>query len=184
MDVRERLIRSGTELLESDGLHVLSLRSIARRAGLSHGAPRNHFPTYASLLAAIARSGIEDLNTVLQPAFSNSNPSEGLHAAATAYVDFAARRPEMFELIARHDLLEGAGGNLREITGTWFGSLSDALERLRDRPVSANEALALWANVHGLAILLSRQTINAVAVVAPRTAIEVALRVHLARDQI
>ncbi|NED63644.1 helix-turn-helix transcriptional regulator, partial [Streptomyces sp. SID10244] len=62
MDGRERLAKAGVELLERDGLAELTQCRIATAAGVSHGAPRHHFPTYAGLLAAIAREGIDDLN--------------------------------------------------------------------------------------------------------------------------
>lgn len=54
-DLRIRLVDVGVELLAREGVGALSLREIARRAGVSHGAPRRHFPTHLELLSAIAR---------------------------------------------------------------------------------------------------------------------------------
>lgn len=155
----------GVELLESGGLAALSLRRIATAAGVSHGAPRHHFPTYAGLLAAIARAGVEELDRSLAPCFADPDPAAGVRRAARAYLDFATARPEMFELIARHDLLEGAGGRLREITARWYADLAGALARLWDvSPVSVGTpALALWSGVHGLAVLVTRRTTEAVS---------------------
>src|SRR5690606_21343333 len=59
--LRERLVDTGVELLERDGVGGLGLRAIARAAGVSHGAPRRWFPTHAALLAAIAARGFGDL---------------------------------------------------------------------------------------------------------------------------
>ncbi|WP_235736892.1 TetR/AcrR family transcriptional regulator [Nocardioides alcanivorans] len=158
MSARERLVSVGTEMLEEHGLAGISLRSIASSAGVSHGAPRRHFPTYRALLAAIARGGIEALDLEIRPALADSEPRRGIRQAAEAYLDFAAARPEMFALITRHDLLEGAGGELREITACWFADLRQALGRARGDAVSAEDCLALWAGVHGLAALTSRRT--------------------------
>lgn len=155
--MRDDLVATGTELLESDGLASLSLRRIAREAGVTHGAPRYHFPTYESLLAAIARRGVEDLDTDLAPCLADPDPREAVHRAARAYFAFAVRRPEMFELILRHDLLNRAGGNLRELTLPWFTGLQKALARI-DGDESPTRALALWAGVHGVAALAARGT--------------------------
>ena len=47
---RERLLQSAREVVATDGLEGLTLRAIARRAGVSHGAPLRHFPTLAAPL--------------------------------------------------------------------------------------------------------------------------------------
>ena len=54
-DLRARLVEAGVELVAREGTEALSLREIARRAGVSHGAPRRYFPTHRELLAAVAR---------------------------------------------------------------------------------------------------------------------------------
>lgn len=155
--MRDDLVAAGTELLESDGLSSLSLRRIASAAGVTHGAPRYHFPTYESLLAAIARCGIEDLGADLAPCLAEPDPRDAVRRAARAYFAFAVRRPEMFELIVRHDLLNSAGGNLREVTVPWFTALRQVLARV-DGNDDPTRALALWASVHGIAVLAARRT--------------------------
>jgi AcrR family transcriptional regulator len=60
-----RLIEVGVDLVGRDGCQARSLREIARRAGVSHGAPRRHFPTHHALLAAIAREGYEHLGQLV-----------------------------------------------------------------------------------------------------------------------
>jgi len=147
---RDRLVSAGVTLLERDGLAALTLRRIATAAGVSHGAPRHHFPTYAGLLAAIARTGIDDLGAELARAWQEPG-DQALRTAAHTYLDFARRRPEMFELIVRHDLLAGAGGDLRSITGQWF-------VRLVELVGDTDRALAIWSGVHGLAVLTNRRT--------------------------
>ncbi|MGD3110816.1 TetR/AcrR family transcriptional regulator, partial [Streptomyces sp. YGL11-2] len=59
--LRERLIDVGVDLVTTDGPAALGLREIARRAGVSHGAPRRYFPTHRALLSAIARRGFAEL---------------------------------------------------------------------------------------------------------------------------
>lgn len=140
-DTRAQLIAAGVEIVDSDGFAAVGVRSVAARAGVSHGAPRRYFPALTNLLAAIAAEGIADLNDVLAPAMRT-----GLGDGAVAYWRFAQSRPGMFELIFRHDLLDAAGGNLRATTGGWFADLAHALG-------GQQQALACWATVHGLCVL-------------------------------
>lgn len=173
MSPHDRLVSVGTELLEEHGLAGISLRSIASAAGMSHGAPRRHFPTYDALLAAVARRGLEDLDAEIGPALA----ADDLRTAARSYLAFAQARPEMFALITRHDLLEGAGGNLREITGRWFADLGSVLSRMTARRPSPEECLALWSGIHGLAALASRRATEPTGVDA-EAALEVLLEMH------
>lgn len=176
MSARDRLVTVGTELLEEHGLGGISLRSIAAAAGVSHGAPRRHFPTYDALLAAIARGGLEELDALLGPALAEDDVA----GAARAYLAFARARPELFALLTRHDLLAGAGGNLREITGRWFADLGATLARTTGRTPAPEEVLALWSGVHGLAALTSRRATEPTGI-DPEAALGVLLDRALAR---
>lgn len=105
--LRERLIDAGVDLVTADGSASLGLREIARRAGVSHGAPRRYFPTHHSLLSAIARRGFADLATRLTAAAeSGQTPRARLRALADAFLEYAGEHGGMFELMFRHDLLD------------------------------------------------------------------------------
>ncbi|MCY4668944.1 MAG: TetR/AcrR family transcriptional regulator, partial [Rhodococcus sp.] len=73
--LRETLVATGVEILDADGATELTLREIARRAGVSHGAPRRYFPTHNSLLAAIASHGLRDLADRLDPVLAGKQPA-------------------------------------------------------------------------------------------------------------
>src|SRR3954470_17826822 len=114
MDVRERLIEAGVQLVAEEG--EVSLREIARRAGVSHGAPRRYFPTHVDLLSAIAREGFADLTARVEETMRDVDPEPRtrLTALARTYLDFAAAHRGMFELMFRHDLLDSGRLRLRE----------------------------------------------------------------------
>ncbi|MEE3853233.1 TetR/AcrR family transcriptional regulator [Gordonia sp. LSe1-13] len=162
MDVREQLVRAGVELLEEKGIGSLTQRLIATRVGVSHGAPRHHFPSYAHLLAAMARSGVDDLDVGVQDSLSIPNPQLALFSVGKCVIDFAIARPAMFELISRHDLLEGAGANLRQTTNGWLVSASTRIREIRSDG-DQRHALALWAGVQGLGTMFSRRSVEAIA---------------------
>lgn len=163
--LRERLVDAGVELVLSGGTASVGLREIARRAGVSHGAPRRYFPTHDSLLSAIARRGFEDLHARFETATAGAAaPRARLAAAARAYVGYALDHRGMFDLMFRHDVLEGApqadgGPRLRETSLPLFGAIVELVARCRAEqdaaaaataPPAAVTAAALWANLHGL----------------------------------
>jgi AcrR family transcriptional regulator len=162
MDVRAHLVQAGVELLEEKGLASLTQRQIATRVGVSHGAPRHYFPTYASLLAAIARVGVEELDAVIREDLAIPDARSALSALASDVVEFAVERPAMFELIARHDLLEGGGGNLRELTGRWLELVVGRIREIR-ADADLRHGLALWAGVQGLGTMLGRRSADVIS---------------------
>lgn len=155
---RTKLVQAGVGLLEEGGISAVGLRAITRAAGVSHGAPRRYFPTHVSLLAAIADAGFADLRAELEPALSDSERAlrDRLVESALRYVAFARRRPAMFGLIFRHDLLEGGGENLRTKTVPVVGSLAQMLGGGSTQP----RALQLWTSIHGIAVLTSTRALD------------------------
>ncbi|MEU5915319.1 TetR/AcrR family transcriptional regulator [Streptomyces sp. NPDC047141] len=152
--LRARLVRVGVELLDAEGVHALSLREIARRAGVSHGAPRRHFPAHLDLLSAIARQGFAELAARVAEEDSEEAPArERIEALARVYLDYAGTRRGMYELMFRHDLLESGRLGLRETSLPLFAHLAALVARVRPGAEPAVLAGALWANLHGLAQL-------------------------------
>ncbi|WP_097221564.1 MULTISPECIES: TetR/AcrR family transcriptional regulator [unclassified Streptomyces] len=164
--LRERLVDAGVELVLTEGSGSVGLREIARRAGVSHGAPRRYFPTHRALLSAIARRGFEELGARSVAATCETNqPRAQLAALARVYVAFARERRGMFELMFRHDLLDSggrgeapAGPRLREATLPMFDGVVALVARCRGEATDSSAALtaaALWSNLHGIAELWS-----------------------------
>lgn len=158
--LRQRLVDSALELLAQDGLDAVSLRAIARRAGVSHGAPRWHFPTRAALLCAVAHRGFIELGERMGPVLVDrgSPPLARLAAACRVYVAFAQDRTSLFELMFRHDLLEESEPWLRFTSLPLFAALVELVGEAQAggwRTARAPDAVAgaLWGSVHGLAQL-------------------------------
>ncbi|MYW08442.1 TetR family transcriptional regulator [Streptomyces sp. SID2563] len=177
--LRERLIDAGVDLVMTEGSASLGLREIARRAGVSHGAPRRYFPTHHALLSAIARRGFTDLAARFAAAADGTGtPREQLRGLAGAFLDYAGEYGGMFELMFRHDLLDSeahasdtdadapGGPRLRESTLPLFARLVELVTQDRAQrtetgsgpsydsaPPPALTAAALWTNLHGIAVL-------------------------------
>jgi AcrR family transcriptional regulator len=165
--LRARLVDVGVDLVTKEGMQALSLREIARRAGVSHGAPRRYFPTHLALLSAIARRGFQDLaaraTEAVAAAGSEGDPRGQLALFGKVYLDFARTERGMYELMFRHDLLESDELGLRETSLPLYRTLVDLVGRARaesganggDGPGSDPVVVAgaLWANLHGIAQL-------------------------------
>ncbi|MEU1896202.1 TetR/AcrR family transcriptional regulator [Streptomyces pristinaespiralis] len=155
--LRARLVAAGVELVTTRGVEALSLREIARSAGVSHGAPRRYFPTHLSLLSAIAREGFADLARRSDAVGAGEDdPRARVAALCRLYLEFARTDGGMFELMFRHDLLKSGHLGLRETSLPLFGRFVAAVAQVRPRPGDAPPqvaATALWANLHGIAQL-------------------------------
>jgi AcrR family transcriptional regulator len=152
--LRERLVAAGVELVARDGADGLTLREIARHAGVSHGAPRRYFPTHLSLLAAIAQEGYRILGERFAVLAADAEPRGRVLRLGRIYLEFARSEPGMFELMFRHDLLRGNGIGLRYAALPLFGTLVDLVRAAApDRGDPVVVAGALWANLHGIAQL-------------------------------
>lgn len=153
--LRARLIDAGVDLVAHEGAQALTLREIARRAGVSHGAPRRYFPTHLELLSAIARRGFEELGRRATEAVEGSaaSPRAQVSALGRGYLQFALGNRGMYELMFRHDLLESGHLGLRDISLPLFGRLVDLVGQVRPDVDARLVAGALWANLHGIAQL-------------------------------
>jgi AcrR family transcriptional regulator len=162
LPTREHLIATARELLDREGLEPLTLREIARRGGLSHGAPLRHFASLASLLAAVAAQGFRELAASIDAAVAAAGPTatarEHLAAASRGYARFALANPGVFALMFHPDRIDKADAAFRDAAGAAFAQLLALVESAqaggfrRDIP-TAHVASIVWATVHGLAQL-------------------------------
>lgn len=153
--LRTRLVDVGVELVTREGAQALTLREIARRAGVSHGAPRRYFPTHLELLSAIARRGFEMLADGAAEAVGDgtTDPRGQVEALGRRYLEFALGNQGMYELMFRHDLLESGHLALRDTSLPLFGHLVELVGRVRPDADARRIAGVLWANLHGIAQL-------------------------------
>jgi AcrR family transcriptional regulator len=153
--LRSRLVDVGVELVTTEGVQALSLREIARRAGVSHGAPRRYFPTHLELLSAIARRGFEELAGQGAAALGDgtASPREQISTLGRVYLDFALTHRGMHELMFRHDLLESNELGLRDASLPIFSLLVDLVGQARPDADAPLVAGALLANLYGIAQL-------------------------------
>lgn len=99
-NLRDTLLEAAFTLVDSGGVEAISMRALAREAGVSSAAPFRHFPDKKVLLAAIARKAAAELERKLEEASANgSDALTQFRAMSVAYVRFAAEHPTLFDLI-------------------------------------------------------------------------------------
>jgi AcrR family transcriptional regulator len=151
-DLRAALVRAAMELLEESGENALSLRAVARRAGVSPAAPYRHYADRETLVSAVAAVGYRELAERLSAAHPSPSTPEELASVAIAYVQFALERPALFRIMfgepCDHD-------NDERVSATETISLYVRAIVERSFPQTDADAMAtaIWALVHGLAFL-------------------------------
>lgn len=126
-NLRAVLLDEAVGVLRESGVDGLSLRDLARRAGVSHGAPRSHFVDRQALLDALAEAGFERLTTAVRRALDGEGSrTERLHRVARAYVDFAVDDAALMELMFQTKVTTKPEA-VHEAAGTLFTVLDGAL---------------------------------------------------------
>src|SRR3569623_3058773 len=113
--LREALLQAAKRVLERDGLAGLTLRAVAREAGVSHAAPTHHFGELTGLLSELAAIGFRRFGAAMIAARnSETHPLLKGLANAKAYVAYAQAQPGMFSLMFRTERLDMSRPSLNE----------------------------------------------------------------------
>jgi AcrR family transcriptional regulator len=152
-DLRRALLAAATEAIAEQGPAALSLRDLARRAGVSHAAPTHHFGDKKGLLTALAAEGFERLAAALREA--RAATGSFLEVGVT-YVRFATSHRAHFEVMWRPDLYHADDPALVAARSRSSDALYSAVTDLSDGPATADTrqaGLAAWSLAHGYATL-------------------------------
>jgi AcrR family transcriptional regulator len=151
-DLRAACLSAALELLEEHGATALSLRAVARRAGVAPSAPYRHYADRDALLSAVAAVGYRELAEHLATAHPAPSTADDLAAVATAYVHFALQRPALFRVMFGEPCDRDSSERVAATAAisAYVGAIVE-----RAFPGADPEALAtaIWALVHGLAFL-------------------------------
>ncbi len=161
-DLKNTLIDVALTHIARSGVSSLSLREVAREAGVSHSAAYRHFANKEDLLVAIAEQGFRQLGETLGTAARAhaDSPAGAFQAAGVAYVEFAVSHPEHLQIMFGGSISDAnAYPSLVAASDETYGALSrmvaqaSKIGQLRsgdDRMI----ALTCWATVHGLSQLI------------------------------
>jgi AcrR family transcriptional regulator len=158
-DLRQNVLQASLALIEEGGLDRLSMREVARKAGVSHQAPYHYFGDREAILAALAGEGFSRLGQSLARAAADAGePGDAVVAMGKAYVDFAIRHPPYFQVMFRADAVPlDRYPEARKQENEAFGKLVEEIDKAftGQAPEERRKiAVAVWAMVHGLATLI------------------------------
>jgi AcrR family transcriptional regulator len=157
-DLRAVILTEAARLVAERGADGISLRELARSAGVSHAAPAHHFTDRRGLFTALATEGFQLLAQALTDA-------RGRFAdAALAYVRFAIEHPGHYQVMFNRSLLDAADADLAAAEAAAGAELSRGVATLRAPNARADPAaaqLAAWSLVHGFSTLWLNDAVNA-----------------------
>jgi AcrR family transcriptional regulator len=161
--LHEALLKAAERVLERDGLAGLTLRAVAREAGVSHAAPTHHFGDLTGLVSELAAIGFRQFNEAMRAAgASGTTLMEKGMTRAKAYVGYAQAHPGMYGLMFRTERLDMSRPSLHEAASAAFAGLAGSIgesrhERIEEDALSLDQAAAIvraWSLVHGFTMLL------------------------------
>ncbi len=172
--LREALVQAGLKLLTEGGVQCLSLRAAAQLAGVSHAAPYRHFADKDALMSAIAEQGFRLLTAAMRNELAKIDCAQDsavddrarLRAIGAGYVGFACSHPAYLRVIFGGVVDKSSlSPELCAAGDAAFGVLLEVVEqgmasgdlRLGD---ANSVALACWAMVHGLSMLLIEKVLD------------------------
>lgn len=164
-DLQRALVEAGRSLLEREGITALSLRAVAREAGVSAAAPYHHFKDRAALLYAIAHQGNAALAAAMTAAYDGAEPGrDRIVKVGVAYVEFALKNPAlyrlMFETTRLYDHFPDSAeveGQIPRLIAATFGAAFPARRAELDRHLAG---IAGWAIFRGLAEVAQYRTLE------------------------
>lgn len=167
-DLKARLITAAHTLIRSGEGGALSLRGVARKAGVSEAAPYTWFKGKAELMAHVAALGFEALNVRLAASATDQDAIDTLCAMGQAYLDFAEAEPALYALMFSNEAeLDRSLPRYQSASGACFERLSFAASQCAgveaESETGQNAALAAWSLVHGLAQLSQQQPTGAIS---------------------
>ncbi|GAA1657261.1 TetR/AcrR family transcriptional regulator [Actinoplanes couchii] len=166
-DLRTALLTAADRSVRAHGVAQLSLRDLAREIGVSHAAPRRHFPDRQSLLDALAENGYTRLGERIRAAVASGDDgfAPRLRRAASAFAHFATENPALLELMnaAKH---RPGDSPVSRSADTAFAPLVDLIREGQDRHVLRagpfeEIGLILYATMNGIATLINNGLVDA-----------------------
>jgi AcrR family transcriptional regulator len=160
-DVRAGILEASRALMNEGGLGALSMREVARRAGVSHQAPYHYFADREAILAELAGDGFDKLHDYMVSALGHARPDRASRAKALgeAYVRFALNHPEVFKLMFRCEMCDlsrypDAKAKAERTFNTVVTTLGASGSANDKSNPDLAPVIACWSMAHGLATLL------------------------------
>ena len=163
--LRQALIEEALRMVKESGVESVSVRDVARRAGVSSGAPFRHFATRTALMTAVAEQAMgrfrDEIVRALAEAQSD-DPLDRFRALGTAYMRWVLRNPEHFEVISNRALIDFDRSESLRRDNDEIRSLMEQLlaEAHRRSPLRSDNVKAISFAARALAYGVARMFID------------------------
>jgi AcrR family transcriptional regulator len=152
-DLRMALLREGLTLLDIHGVEGVTIRAVARNAGVAHSAPANHFPSRRAMLTAIAAIVFADLADLTTEAITDltDKPEQGIQAFAETCFQFAFDSPNRYQLLWQRQLIDQDEPALAKEMERVYSALLSLLQQdqIHHRVDIETDDIAIWSMIHG-----------------------------------
>ena len=152
-DLKLELLREGLTLLDEDGIEGVTIRAVARMAGVAHSAPANHFPSRQAMLTAIATVIFTDLADLTIEAVTDleEEPEQAIQAFAETCFQFAFDTPNRYQLLWQRQLIDQDDPALATEMDRVYSALLSFLrpDQVNHRVDIETDAIAIWSMIHG-----------------------------------
>lgn len=163
-DVRASILQASISLMNEGGLGALSMREVARRAGVSHQAPYHYFTDREAILAELAGDGFDRLYDYMVSAIglARNTRAEKNRALGEAYIRFALNNPEVFRLMFRVEMCDltrypdakAKADKCFQLVADTLGANVGAASTTDKTSPDLVPVIAAWSAAHGLATLM------------------------------
>ena len=164
-NLREDILRSAFELLDTEGVDAIGIRKIARQLDVAHSAPANHFKNKQALLAALATESFRNLVTTLQNEIPQDTQDvrRAIHSFSNTILAFGLKYPNRYKLLWRREYSDDQNDELGVVMESIYTQLTGILsEHAQQKQVDVeSQAIALWSLIHGYVLLRLDENLQA-----------------------
>ncbi len=167
-NLHSALIEEALGIIMETGPKGLSIREVARRAGVSHAAPYRHFTDKNDLIVAVVERGFELMQQTMleQKAAAEADPISQFAASGLAYVEFALAYPTYYRVMFSGDLISTDGHvTLQHTSSEALSEMAKDIQTAQDIGIvregdAMAQAIAIWSTMHGFVSLMNDNRIS------------------------
>lgn len=156
-NLREQILQTAFELLDSEGIDAVGIRKIARLLDVAHSAPANHFKNKQALMAALATEAFRHLLTTLDTELPKvtQDVRRAIHAFSNTILAFGLKYPHRYKLLWRREYSDDQTDDLAVAMEAVYTHLTEILSaHAKQKQVDVeSQAIALWSLIHGYVLL-------------------------------
>jgi AcrR family transcriptional regulator len=151
-NLREELLKAAMEILDESGIEAVTIRQVARKVGVGHSAPANHFADKRALLTQLAIDIFVSLGQLIKRdlQLAPQGLGEKVRVFTDTLIEFGLSQPNRFRLLWRRDYLENDSKELNGAMDVIYEALLATLATDKESNVSVeSKAIALWSMLQG-----------------------------------